>query len=578
MPARTGTAHVVTTTRKYKDQVYRTHLLRRSYREGGTVKNETLGNLSHLPDELIEIIRRSLQGETFVPLTQAFEITASRPHGHVQAVSLAMQRLGFASLIASKAGRERDLVVAMVAARILAPSTKLATTRWWHTTTLAEDFGVAHASEDDLYAAMDWLHARQGTIDKKLAARHLHDDGLVLYDLSSSYFEGHCCELARRGYSRDGRQGTLQVNYGLLTDARGCPVAVSVHEGNTADSKTFMPAVQKLRDDFGIKRMVMVGDRGMVSQKAIEEMREMQGIGWITALKSGSIRALVEQGQLQLGLFDERNLLELSSPEYPGERLVACRNPELAKLRAHKREELLVATEQSLGKIKARVDAGKLSAGEDIGLRVGRVVNQYKVAKHFELAITDNTFTFARKNDSIAAEAALDGLYIIRTSVPSEQMGAPQCVRNYKSLSNVERAFRSFKTIDLKVRPIHHRLADRVRAHIFLCMLAYYVEWHMREAWRELMFADTEQQAKATRDPVAPAKRSKAALVKASTHSLDDDTPAHSFSTLIAEMATIARNTCRTPGAAENAPSFTVHTSANAKQKHALELIGQITL
>lgn len=578
MPARTGTAHVVTTTRKYKDQTYRTHLLRRSYREGGTVKNETLGNLSHLPDELIEIIRRSLQGETFVPLAQAFEITGSRAHGHVQAVSLAMQRLGFASLIASKAGRERDLVVAMVAARILAPSTKLATTRWWHTTTLAEDFGVAQASEDDLYAAMDWLLARQGAIEKKLATRHLRDDGLVLYDLSSSYFEGQCCPLARRGYSRDGRHGTLQVNYGLLTDARGCPVAVSVHEGNTADSKTFMPAVQKLRDDFGIKRMVMVGDRGMVSQSAIEEMREIAGIGWITALKSGSIRALVEQGQLQLGLFDERNLLEINSPQYPGERLVACRNPQLAKLRAHKREELLIATEQSLGKIKARVDAGKLGAAQEIGLRVGKAVNQYKVAKHFELAITDNTFTFARKHESVAAEAALDGIYIIRTSVPSEQMDAPQCVRNYKSLSNVERAFRSFKTIDLKVRPIHHRLADRVRAHILLCMLAYYVEWHMREAWRELMFADTEQQARATRDPVAPAQRSSAALAKASRHSLDDDTPVHSFSTLIAELATIARNTCRTPGAAENAPSFTVHTSANSKQKHALELIGQIAL
>ncbi len=322
-----------------------------------------------------------------------------------------------------------------------------------------------------------------------------------------------------------------------------------------------------------VQRMVMVGDRGMVSQKAIEEMREMQGIGWITALKSGSIRALVEQGQLQLGLFDERNLLELSSPEYPGERLVACRNPELAKLRAHKRQELLVVTEQSLGKIKARVDAGKLSAAQEIGLRVGKVVNQYKMAKHFELAITDNTFTFARKSDSITGEAALDGIYIIRTSVPSEQMDAPQCVRSYKSLSNVERAFRSFKTIDLKVRPIHHRLADRC---VRFCCAGHYVEW-MREAWRELMFADTEQQAKATRDPVAPAKRSKSALSKASTHSLDDDTPVHSFSTLIAEMATIARNTCRTPGAAENAPSFTVHTSANTKQKHALELIGQIT-
>ena len=348
MPARTGTAHVVTTTRRYKDQIYRTHLLRRSYREGGTVKNETLGNLSHLPDPLIDIIRRSLQGETFVPLAQAFEISRSRPHGHVQAVALAMQRLGLASVIASKPCRERDLVLAMVASRIVGPAPKLATTRAWHTSTLAEEFGVAEADEDDLYAAMDWLLARQDTIQKKLASRHLSEGGLVLYDLSSSYFEGTTCPLAKRGYSRDGRPGTLQVNYGLLTDPRGCPVAVSVHDGNTSDSRTFMPAVQKLRDDFGVERMVMVGDRGMVSQKAIDEMREMEGIGWITALKSASIRALVEQGHLQMDLFDERNLLEISSPDYPGERLVACRNEALAKLRAHKREDLLVATERNL--------------------------------------------------------------------------------------------------------------------------------------------------------------------------------------------------------------------------------------
>jgi transposase len=573
MPARTGTAHVVTTTRKYKDRVYRTHLLRRSYREGGSVKNETLGNLSHLPDALVDIIRRSLQGETFVPLAQTFEISRSRAHGHVQAVATAMQRLDFASLIAAKPCRERDLVLAMVASRIVAPQTKLATTRWWHTTTLAEDFGVAEANEDDLYAAMDWLLARQGAIEKKLAARHLSAGALVLYDLSSSYFEGTSCPLAKRGYSRDGKHGLLQVNYGLLTDARGCPVAVSVHEGNTADSTTFMPEVQRLRTDFGIEHMVMVGDRGMISQKAIDEMQASDGIGWITALKSVSIRALIEQGQLQLGLFDERNLLELRSPEYPGERLVACRNPQLAKLRAHKREELLCATEKNLEKIKVRVDAAKLTGQDAIGVRVGKVINQYKVAKHFELTIGEATFSFGRKPDSIAAEAALDGLYIIRTSVPAQQMEAADCVRNYKSLANVERAFRSLKTIDLKVRPIHHRLAERVRAHIFLCMLAYYVEWHMREAWRELMFADTDQQAKATRDPVAPAMRSAAALTKLARLTLDDGTPAHSFCTLMAELATIVRNTCRTPQAAPNAPSFEVITSPNAKQQCALELL-----
>ena len=576
MPARTGIAHVVTTVRKYKDRVYRTHLLRRSYREGGRVKNETLGNLSHLPEAVIEIIRRALQGELFVPVAQAFEVVCSRAHGHVQAVAVAMQRVGFASLLAAKPCRERDLVVAMVAARIVAPHTKLATTRWWHTTTLADDFGVADASEDELYRAMDWLLARQATIQQKLAARHLRDGGLVLYDLSSSYFEGTTCPLAKRGYSRDGKPGTLQINYGVLTDPRGCPVAVSVHEGNTADSKTFLPEVQRLRQDFGLERMVMVGDRGMISSKAINELRETDGIGWITALKSVSIRALVEQGHLQIDLFDERNLLELSSPDYPGERLVACRNPQLAKLRAAKREELLCATERTLEKIKVRVDAGRLAGQDKIGVGVGKVVNRYKVAKHFALMIGDTAFTFARKPESIASEAALDGLYIIRTSVRATEMDAATCVRTYKSLAQVERAFRTLKSVDLQVRPIHHRTADRVRAHIFLCVLAYYVEWHMREAWRELMFADADRDAKATRDPVAPAKRSTAAAAKASRHTLEDGTPAHSFSTLLATLATIVRNTCRTPHAGPDAPAFEVLTTPTAMQQRAFALLEQI--
>jgi transposase len=555
-----------------------TVLLRESYREGARVSKRTLANLSSLSAAQIEAIRAALRGEALQPVAQSFEITASRSHGHVQAVGEAMQRLGFASLIASKPCRERELVLAMVASRIVAPHTKLATTRWWHTTTLAEDFGVADANEDDLYAAMDWLLARQDRVQKKLAARHLSTGGLVLYDLSSSYFEGSCCPLAKLGYSRDGRRGLLQVNYGLLTDARGCPVAVSVYEGNVTDSQTLMPEVTRLREDFRLEQLVLVGDRGMISNKAIDELRETDGIAWITALKSVSIRALVEQGQLQLDLFDERNLLELSSPDYPGERLVACRNPELAKLRTHKRQELLAATEHNLDKIKARVDAGKLVGQDEIGLRVGKIINQYKMAKHFELVIGENTFTFARKHDAIAAEAALDGIYIIRTSVSAAQMDAPQCVRNYKSLANVERAFRSLKTIDLKVRPIHHRTADRVRAHIFLCMLAYYVEWHMREAWRELMFADTDQQAKVTRDPVAPAKRSKAALAKAARRTLDDGTPVHSFSTLMTELATIVRNTCRTPKAGPDAPTFEILTTPNAKQRRALELLQQIRL
>jgi transposase len=334
--------------------------------------------------------------------------------------------------------------------------------------------------------------------------------------------------------------------------------------------------VQRVQQDFGIEQLVMVGDRGMISQKSIEALRATDGIGWITALKSASIRVLVEQGQLQLGLFDERNLVELSSPDYPGERLVACRNPELAKLRAHTREELLAATEKNLAKIQARVDAGRLSGADAIGVAVGRVINQYKVAKHFELAIQDQAFGFARRHAAIAAEAALDGVYIIRTSVAATQMDAPDCVRHYKALTQVERAFRSLKTIDLKVRPIHHRTADRVRAHIFLCLLAYYVEWHLREVWRELMFADTDQAAKAVRDPVAPARRSKAALAKVARHTLEDGTPVHSFSTLMAELATLVRNTCRTPSAGPHAPTFDLNTTPNAQQRRALDLIEQI--
>jgi hypothetical protein len=554
------------------------YLLRESFREGTQVRKRTLANLSALSDAQIQAIRAILRGESLTPTAEQFEVIDSRVHGHVAAVRVAMQRLGVADLIGTRPCPERDRVLAMVAARILAPHTKLATTRWWHTTTLAADFGVADASEDDLYAAMDWLLQRQDRIQKKLAARHLHAGGLVLYDLSSSYFEGTTCPLAKLGYSRDGRKGMLQVNYGLLTDARGCPVAVSVYEGNVADSQTLLPEVKRLREAFGIEQFVMVGDRGMISQKAIAELRETEGMDWITALKSASIRVLLEQGHLQLGLFDERNLVEVSSPDYPGERLVACRNPELAKLRAHKREALLAATEANLDKIKARVDAGKLAGRDQIGLRVGKVINQYKMAKHFALAIGDNTFTFARQHAGIATEAALDGIYIIRTSVPAAQMDAPGCVRSYKALAHVERAFRSLKTIDLKVRPIHHRLADRVRAHIFLCMLAYYVEWHMREAWRELMFADTDQQAKALRDPVAPARRSPAALAKITRHTLDDGTPAHDFATLLAELATIVRNTCRTPHAEPEAPTFEIITTPNPKQRRAFELLQQMQM
>ena len=466
-------------------------------------------------------------------------------------------------------------MLAMVAARILAPTTKLATTRWWHTTTLADEFGVSDADENELYAAMDWLVARQGTIQKKLAHRLLSSGAPVLYDLSSSYFEGTSCPLAKRGYSRDHRRDKLQVNYGLLTDARGCPVAISTHEGNTSDSLTFLPMVEQLRHQFGIERMIMIGDRGMISNQAIKAMRTADGIDWMTALKTVSVRSLLHEGHLQLDLFDDCNLFEFSSPDYPNERLVACHNPQRARQRAHKREELLCATEDKLEKIRAQVQTGKLRGEDKIGVKVGKVVNQYRVAKHFERKINDSAFSFARHADSIASEAALDGLYIIRTSVTAKQLDSASCVRHYKLWANVERAFRSFKGVDLKVRPIHHRLENRVRAHLFLCMLAYHVEWHLREAWRELMFADTDQQAKATRDPVAPAQRSTAALRKVSTRTLDDETPTQSFATLLTELSTIVRNTCRTPHQNDSS-TFEVITTPNAKQRHALELLQSI--
>ena len=555
-----------------------TILLRESFRDGTKVCKRTLANLSALSAAQVQMIRGALRGDVLQAVEKTFEVIASPAHGHVQAVFLAMQRLGFASVLASKPSRERDLVLAMVASRIICPATKLATTRLWGVSTLAQEFGVNGADEDELYAAMDWLLAGQDRIQKKLAARHLKEDSLVLYDLSSSYFEGVQCPLAKLGYSRDGKRGTLQVNYGLLTDDRGCPVAISVYEGNTSDSTTFVPQVKRLREEFGIHSMVMVGDRGMISQKAIDEMSKDTDVAWITALRSSSIRTLVEQGHLQMGLFDERNLLEISSPDFPGERLVACRNPELAKLRVHTRNDLLLATEKELEKIKLRVESAKLVGKDKIGVAAGKVVNRYKVSKHFELTITDDALSFARLQDSIAAEAALDGLYIIRTSVQAQRMDAPTCVRTYKSLAQVERAFRSIKTMDLKVRPIHHHLENRVRAHIFLCMLAYYVEWHMREAWRELMFSDEDQAAKLIRDPVAPAQRSDEAMKKVQSRTLDDGTPVHSFQTLMATLAGIVRNTCRTPGGRADAPTFEITTTHNPQQKRALELIGQIKM
>jgi hypothetical protein len=551
-------------------------LLREGYREGGKVKNRTLANLSAWPAAKVDLLRRLLRGEPLAPVDHLFEVVASAHHGHVQAVRTAMQRLGFETLIAARRSRERDLVVALVTARILAPESKLATTRWWHTTTLPASLGVADADEDALYAAMDWLLVRQARIERKLAARHLPEGGLVLYDLTSSYVEGTTCPLAAFGHNRDGKKGKRQVNYGLLTTAQGCPVAVSVFKGNTGDPKTLLPAVERVRADFGLTQLILVGDRGMISQTQITALQALPGVDWITALKTGAIRDLVAGGHLQLGLFDARNLFELHHPDFPGERLVACRNPELAKLRAHKRQDLLAATTKELEKVRGMVARGTLTGRDAIGVRVGKVVNKYKMAKHVRLDIQEDGFTFQIDEAQVAAEAALDGLYVIRTSVPPERLDADETVRSYKQLSQVERAFRSLKTLDLKVRPIYHRREARVRAHIFLCLLAYYVEWHMLAAWRPLLFADEDQTAKTTRDPVAPAQRSAAALRKVHAKVLDDGTMVHSFQTLLTELSAIVRNVCRRRGTGPDEPTFALVTTPTPKQQQALELLETI--
>ena len=555
-----------------------TVLLRESYRDGKTVKKRTLANLSALPAEQIELIRQVLRGEKLVAPASLFEIDASRHHGHVQAVWLAMQRLGLAQLLSTRPCAERQRVLAMIAARVLSPDSKLATTRWWDTTTLPELFELDACDEQALYAAMDWLLERQDAIQGKLAQRHLQPGDLVLYDLSSSYFEGSTCELAALGYNRDGKRGKLQVNYGLLTDARGVPVAISVFEGNTADADTFMPQVTQLRERFGIDEMVLVGDRGMIAQTHIDALRAETGLQWITALKSGSLRVLASEGALQLGLFDERNLFEFTHADYPGERLVACRNPELAKRRAHKRQALLEATVALLEPIRQRVAAGRLKGQDRIGLCVGKVLNRYKVGKHLDLVIGDASFEYTINEARVAQEATLDGIYVIRTAVPQQRMGSDDVVRNYKSLSQVEQAFRSMKTVDLEVRPIYHRLADRVRAHLLLCMLAYYVKWHMMQAWRPLLFADEEQAAKAQRDPVAPARRSAGALRKVSNRTLEDGTCVHSFDSLLHHLSTIVRNACHHPGASAHEATFTLDTAPDAKQLQALELLKTIAV
>jgi len=555
-------------------------LLRESIREGKRIRKRTIANLSALTLEQAEAIRLVLKGEQLAPAGGGLDCIRSLPHGHVEAVRIAMRRLGFDKLIDGKASRERDLVAAMAAGRIIAPeASKLAMTHAFSDTTLAEEFSVADAHEDELYAAMDWLIERQDKIEKRLARRHLKNSGLVLFDLTSSSFEGVTCPLAKIGYSRDGKPGTLQVNYGLLTDARGCPVAVSVFEGNTADPKTLLPQVEKVRDSFGVASLIMVGDRGMISNVQIEAMRTMEGVDWITALKSGAIAKLANAGRLQPDLFDERNLISLTSEDYPGERLVACRNPELAKLRAAKRQDLIAATERELQKVAGMVAAGKLEARDKIGVRVGKVVGKYKMAKHFDLDIQDAAFSFSVNQKRVAAEAALDGLYVIRTSAAEAEMSAEAAVLNYKRLAEVERAFRTLKGVDLQVRPIRHRLEDRVKAHIFLSMLAYYVQWHLTEAWKPLLFADEALADEAReRDPVAPAKRSAAALVKTQTRRLADGTPALSFRGLLTHLATIVRNTMRPKDTKPGMGTFTLITVANPKQRQALDLAAAIAV
>ena len=550
-------------------------LLRESTRQGKKIVKRTLANLSSLSIAQAESIRRILKGEKLVKPEEYFDILRSPAHGHVDAVLVTIRRLGLDKIIGSRRSKERDLVVAMIASRILCPQSKLALTRDWGNTTLGELLGVEEADDEALYAAMDWLYERQDAIEKRLAARHLQEGGRVLYDLSSSYFEGEKCPLAALGYSRDKKKGKLQVNYGLLTDDRGCPVSISAFSGNTTDPKTLMPQVERLQGAFNLKSVVLVGDRGMISQKQVDELKGQAGVEWITALKTGAIRKLMDAQAIQLTLFDERNLFELAHPDFPGEKLVACRNPELAHRRKYKREDLLKATSEELVKVQGMIERGYLKDAEKIGVRIGKVINKYKMAKHFKLEIAESQFSFEIDTEKVNAEAALDGIYVIRTSLGKE-LSAADTVRHYKALSQVERAFRSIKTMDLEVRPIRHYQEQRVRTHLFLCMLAYYVKWHMMEAWRPLLFADEEQQAKQTRDPVAPAKRSAAAEEKAKSKQLPDGSPAHSFQTLLRNLASIVRSTCRSKDADAGTPTFIIDTQLTPNQKKAFQLLKEI--
>ena len=555
-------------------------LLRESYRHGGKVRKRTLANLTQWPPEVVAGLRALIKGGK-VSLDGDFEIERSLPHGHVAAALGVLRGIGLHKIIASRRCRQRDLAVAMIVARIIDPRSKLATARGLSDetafTSLGEALGLGEIDENDLYAAMDWLLARQKRIEAALAGRHLHDGTLVLYDLSSSYFEGKTCPLAKLGYSRDGKKGTLQIVYGLLCDVEGRPIAIEVFEGNTGDPATLATQVDKIRNRFGLARVVLVGDRGMITEARIrEDLDDIEGLNWITALRGPAIRDLVKAGHLQPSLFDRTDMAEIASPDYPGQRLIVCRNPLLADLRRHKRRELLDATERELAKIVTAVTRAKkpLRGADNIGLRVGRVVNRYKVAKHFVVRIGDDSLAYERKDRRIAEEAALDGFYVIRTDVPETTLDAEQTVRAYKGLSKVERAFRRLKTVDLKIRPIHHRTSDRVRAHVLLCMLAYYVEWHMRQLLKPLLFDDEDPAAGRAlqASPVAPAQRSPAAKRKAAAKRTDDDKPVHSFQTVLADLATIAKN--RIQPSVPGAESFEKITRPTSNQQRILDLLG----
>ena len=569
---------IVRVTRKGK--TYVSALLRQSYRdEQGRVQKRTLANLSDLPGHVIALIQGALKGKQYVEVDAVFDAPVrSRLHGGVQAVLDTFGHLGLAKLIAPRRSRERDLVCAMIAARILRPQTKLATARWWHTTTLPEAFGVADADADELYAAMDWLAEQQQRIQDRLARRWLGEGSVVLFDLTSTWLEGACCPLAEFGYSRDGKRGKMQVTFGLLCDSVGRPVSVSVYSGSTRDPDTLLPEIERIRTRFGLERVVVTGDRGMVVKATIEVLRALNGVDWITALRSTTIRKLVRAGLLDP--LDRQNLFELEHPDFPGERLVACHNPRLAQRRRNTRESLLQATETDLEAIAARVARGTLSGAAEIGLKVGEVINRRKMKKHFLIDITDHALSVRRDTDTITTEAALDGIYVIRTSLSHQDMEAGNCVRTYKALTRVERAFRTLKTTDLHVRPIHHRLEHRVRAHIFLVMLGYVVEWHMRKAWLPLLFADPELDTlRQTRDPVLPAQRSAQAEDTALTGLLPDGTRAHSFRTLLDSLDTIVTSTVPVPGTASDSPRPTIDvtTVPNAHQNRAYQLLKEIS-